>query len=172
MVRVLGTMILLHLSRASTTDCDQVAKAVIQNFHFWKNMRVIFVVCMKISYFLWQSDLILYMFDVRIVIGNHHQLMNQRLNWSEWRQSHKSIHTHHYLVNQKMTPLILVIWHFCKKKWINSNQAIIMWRIWWLVHFWMGVDFEFRGGNFTNNWGLPMFRACDICVSLDYWLYS
>ena len=36
MVRVLGTMILLHLSRASTTDCDQVAKALIRKFPFLK----------------------------------------------------------------------------------------------------------------------------------------
>ena len=36
MGHVLGTLILSHLSRGSTTDCDQVAKALIRKFLFLK----------------------------------------------------------------------------------------------------------------------------------------
>ena len=47
MVRVLAMMILSHVTKASTSDCDQVGRALIKNFYFSKNMRVI-CICSKI----------------------------------------------------------------------------------------------------------------------------
>ena len=45
MVRVLATMILAHISKASTTDCDHVAKALIQKYPFLKE----YVSCVQVG---------------------------------------------------------------------------------------------------------------------------
>ena len=83
MVRVLATMILVQISKASTTDCDHVAKALIQKFPFLKEyvsyVATVGLVCIGILYRI--RGHIIYIFDVKIAIANH--LIHQSLSLNE-----------------------------------------------------------------------------------------